>query len=190
MPHVYMSLYQRQGKHLAIFVRGHVETGTLVRQIRGVVESVNPALPVFGEETLSETVSDWLAVRRFSMELVALFALTALVLATLGIYGVISYIVGERTHEIGVRVALGAQRGDVMGMVLRQGVRLAVAGAGIGLVGTVIVSRAMAHLLVGVNATDPLTFGGAAAVLTVAAVAGCYLPARRAIRVDPIIALR
>jgi len=184
------SPYQRQGKHLALFLRGRFETAVITRQVRGVVESVNPALPVFGVEPLSETVAEWLAVRKFSMELIAEFAVTALLLATLGIYGVISYMVSERRHEIGVRITLGAQHGDVMKMVMREGMRLAIAGAAVGLVGTLIVSRAMARLLFGVSPTDPWTFAVAAAVLAAVAALGCSLPARRAVRVDPIAALR
>jgi len=190
VPHVYVSLYQRQGKHLAIFVRGHVESGTLARQIGEVLHSLNPALPLFHVESLNAPVASWLAVRRFSLELIGLFALTALSLAALGIYGVISHMVGERRHEIGVRIALGAQGGNVMAMVLRQGVRLAGTGVAIGLVGTLIVSHAMAHLLVGVTPTDPLTMVVGAGVLAAVAIVGCYVPARRAIRVDPMVALR
>jgi putative ABC transport system permease protein len=187
---VYPSIYQRSTKHLAIFLRGRFTSATITRQVREQVQSVNSALPVFGEATLDETVSASLAVRRFSMELIALFALTALLLASLGIYGVISYMVSERTHEIGVRLALGAQRTDVMGMVLSQGLRLALAGAVVGLAGALVVSHMMSSLLYGVSPTDPLTFGVVAAVLTVVAIAACYIPARRAIRVDPIVALR
>jgi ABC-type antimicrobial peptide transport system permease subunit len=99
-------------------------------------------------------------------------------------------MVSERTHEIGVRLALGAQGTDVMGMVLSQGLRLALAGAGVGLAGALVVSHMMSSLLYGVGPTDPLTFGGVAAALTVVAIAACYIPARRAIRVDPIVALR
>ena len=154
------------------------------------VQAVNSALPVFGVTTLDETVSASLAVRRFSMELIALFALTALLLAALGIYGVVAYMVGERTHEIGVRLALGAQGADVMRMVMRHGARLAIAGTAFGLAGALIVSRAMTGLLVGVSPTDPATFALATAMLTVVAMAGCYIPARRALRVDPIVALR
>jgi ABC-type antimicrobial peptide transport system permease subunit len=154
------------------------------------VQSVNSALPVFGEATLDETVSASLAVRRLSMELIALFALTALLLASLGIYGVISYMVSERTHEIGVRLALGAQQADVMRMVLRQGVSLAIAGAGVGLVGALVVSHVMSGLLYGVSPTDPLTFGVVTGALTAVALSACYIPARRAILVDPIVALR
>jgi putative ABC transport system permease protein len=190
VPHLYASLYQIEGKHLAIFLRGHVETSAIARQIRDQVQAVNSALPVFGVTTLNETVSASVAVRRFSMELIALFALTALFLAALGIYGVVACMVGERTHEIGVRLALGAQPRDVVRMVMRHGVSLAISGAVLGLAGALMASRAMAGLLIGVSTTDVLTLGLASAVLTIVALAGCYLPARRAIRVDPIIALR
>jgi putative ABC transport system permease protein len=190
VPHLYASLYQEQAKHLAILVRGHFETATIARQVRDEVQAVNSALPVFGVTTLGETVSASLAVRRFSMELLALFAATALFLATIGIYGVISYMVTERTHEIGVRLALGARPQDVLRIVMRQGVGLVVAGVSFGLIGALIASRAMSGLLVAVSPTDPLTFCIATAVLTIAALVGCYLPARRAIRVDPILALR
>ncbi|HEX8944471.1 MAG TPA: ABC transporter permease [Gemmatimonadaceae bacterium] len=190
VPQLYASLYQARGKHLAIFLRGHFETAAVARQVREQVQSINSALPVFGAETLNETVSASLAVRRFSMEMIALFAVTALLLAGLGIYGVISYMVSERTHEIGVRLALGAQRGDVMRMVLQQGLALAIAGAGVGLAGALTVSRSMAGLLYGVRPTDPLTFGAVTIALTAIAVVACYLPARRAIQVDPVVALR
>ena len=158
--------------------------------MREQLQTVNPALPLFGVATLNETVSASLAVRRFSMELIALFAVTALALAALGIYGVVSYMVGERTHEIGVRLALGAAPRDVSRMVLRQGLGLSIAGTALGLAGALAVSLAMRGLIVGVNPSDPWTFGAAAVVLTAVALAGCYLPARRATRIDPIVALR
>jgi predicted permease len=190
VPQLYVSLYQRQGKHLAIFLRGHVETAALARQVREQVQSINSALPLFGEETLDETVSASLAVRRFSMQMIALFAVTALLLAALGIYGVISYVVSERTHEIGVRLALGAGRADVMRMVVRQGMSLAISGTVVGLGGALVVARALAGLLYGVRPADPLTFGAVTVVLITVALIACYVPARRAIRVDPVIALR
>lgn len=188
-PHLFTSLYQHEGKHLAIFLRGRFEAAAIARAVREQVQAVNPALPVFGAETLSDVVSDSLVMRRFSMTVIALFAATALLLATLGVYGVISCMVTERTHEIGLRLALGADRSDVMRMVMRQGARLAIAGATIGLVVGVVVSRAMESVIVGVSPTDPVTFSIATALLTSVALLGCYLPARRAIRVDPMAAL-
>src|SRR6185312_9226170 len=180
-PQIYTSLYQREGKHLAIFLRGTFESGVIERAVRRQVQTVNSALPVFGAENLSDVVSESLAMRRFSLTLIAVFALSTLFLAALGVYGVISCMVSERTHEIGLRLALGAERRDVMRMVMRQGARLAVAGAAVGLVGAVVVSHAMASVLVAVSPSDPLTFVGATALLTFVALAGCYVPARRAI---------
>jgi putative ABC transport system permease protein len=147
-------------------------------------------LPVFGAQKLNETVSASLTVRRFSMEMVALFALTALLLAGLGIYGVVSYMVSERTHEIGIRLALGAQQQNILRMILRQGLGLAIAGAAVGLVCALIVSHLMAGLLYGVRPTDPLTFASVALLLIGVALLASYVPARRAIRVDPLVALR
>lgn len=190
VPEIYLDLYQTGGKRLAIFLRGHLDAAALSTEVRDQVQSVDPALPVSGAHTLNETVSASLAERRFSMEMIALFALTALLLAGLGIYGVISYIVSERTHEIGIRIALGAESRNILRMVLRQGLRLAITGAVVGLVGALIVSRLMAALLYGVTPTDPLTFASVILLLMGVALLGCYLPARRALRVDPLIALR
>jgi ABC-type antimicrobial peptide transport system permease subunit len=124
------------------------------------------------------------------MQLIGAFALTSVLLAGLGIYGVISYMVNERTHEIGVRLALGAPREAVMRLVLRQGVRLVVAGGALGVIIAVAVMRGLSGLLYGVSATDPITFGAVAGILIVVALAACYVPARRATRVDALIALR
>jgi len=190
VPKIYVDLYQTGGKRLAIFLRGNLDTAVIPAAVREEVQSVDPTLPVFGAQKLTETVSASLAERRFSMETVALFALTALLLAGLGIYGVISYIVTARTHEIGIRIALGAQRANIMRAVLRQGLGLAFAGAAVGLVGALIVSHLMAGLLYGVKPTDPLTFAGVAVLLLVVAALACCIPARRALRVDPLVALR
>jgi predicted permease len=189
-PQMYLSLYQRTAKDWAIFLRGQLDTAAIPVQLRAQVQSVDPELPVFGAQTLNDVVSASLLQRRFSMEIVALFALTALLLAGLGIYGVISYIVSERTHEIGIRLALGAKSRDILRMVLRQGLGLAIAGAAVGLVGALIVSHLMAGVLYGVRPTDPLTFAGVALLLLGVALLACYIPARRAIRVDPLVALR
>jgi predicted permease len=190
IPQMYLSLYQRRAKDLAIFVRGRLDAAAIPVELREQVQSVNPELPVFGAQTLNEMVSASLSERRFSMEMVGLFAVTALLLTGLGIYGVISYIVSERTHEIGIRLALGARRQDILRMVLRQGLRLAIAGAAVGLVCALIVSHLMAGLLYGVRPTDPVTFASVALLLVGVALLACYIPARRAIRVDPLVALR
>jgi ABC-type antimicrobial peptide transport system permease subunit len=153
------------------------------------VQSVDAELPVFHAETLDDVLSDSLSVRRFSMELVALFAATALLLAGLGIYGTISYLVNEQTREIAIRLALGAQRGNILKMVLRQGLGLAAAGAGVGLLGALIVSHLMTGLLYGVSPTDLATFAGVTLVLTTVALAASYVPALRAMRLDPITTL-
>ena len=189
-PQIYLSLYQRHPKDLAIFVRGRLDAVATPVGLRREVQAVNPELPVFGAQTLSDTLSASLSERRFSMEIIGLFALTALLLAGLGIYGVISYLVSERTHEIGIRLALGAQRSDILRMVVRQGLGLAIAGAAVGLVCALIVSHLMAGMLYGVRPSDPVTFGGVALLLIGVALLACYIPARRAIRVDPLVALR
>jgi len=189
-PEVFLSMYQRRAKDLAIFMRGRLDAAAIPVEVKEQVQSVDPELPVFGAQTLNETVTASLAERRFSMVMIGMFALTALLLAGLGIYGVISYIVSERTHEFGIRVALGAQTRDILGMVLGQGIRLAAAGTAVGLIAALVVSHMMAGLIYGVRPTDPLTFAGVALVLIGVALLACYIPARRAIRVDPITALR
>jgi putative ABC transport system permease protein len=190
VPQIYLSLYQSASRRLAIFLRGHMDAAAIPEEVREQVQAVDPTLPISGSQTLNETVSASLAERRFSMEMIALFALTALLLAGLGIYGVISYIVGERTHEIGIRIALGAQRKNILQMVLRQGLGLAIAGAAVGLVGALVVSHLMAGLLYGVRPTDPVTFSSVTLLLLGVALLACYIPARRAIRVDTLVALR
>lgn len=190
IPEIYLSLYQETPKELAIFLRGDLNASAIPEEVRAMVQSVDPQLPVYGAQTLDDAVTASLEQRRFSMDIVAAFAVTALLLAALGIYGVISYIVSERTHEIGIRLALGAQRADILKMVLRHGLSLAIAGAVVGLVGALIVSNLMAGLLYGVRPTDLLTFSGVTLLLIGVALLACYIPARRAIRVDPMVALR
>jgi len=190
VPQIYVNLYQAGAKHLAIFLRGHLNSSAIPDQVRAQVQSLDPTLPVFGAQTLNETVAASLSQRRFSMEIVGLFALTALLLAGLGIYGVISYLVSERTHEIGIRLALGASRSNILRMVLHQGLGLAVVGAAVGLVCALIVSHLMASLLYGVRPTDPFTFAGVALLLVGVALLACCIPARYATRVDPMTALR
>jgi predicted permease len=190
VPQIHLSVYQRPAKDLAIFLRGRIDPAAIPDEVREQAQFVDPELPVFEAEMLPEVVSGSLSQRRFSMEMVLLFATTALFLAGLGIYGTISYVVSDRTRDIGVRIALGARRGTILKMILCQGFKLAIAGAALGLVGALIVSHLMAGLLYGVPPNDPLTFLGLTTVLTAVALAACYIPARRAMRVDPIIALR
>jgi predicted permease len=189
IPQIYRSLYQRPSKDLAIFLRGQLDPSTISAQMRAQVQSVDPELPVFLAETLDDVLASSLSVRRFSMEMVAFFAATALLLAGLGIYGTISYVVNEQRREIAVRLALGAQRGTILKMVLRRGLGLAAAGAGLGVAGALIVSHLMAGLLYGVSPTDLPTFAGVTLVLTTVALAASYIPALRAMRLDPITTL-
>jgi putative ABC transport system permease protein len=190
LPQIYLDLYQTGAKRLAILLRGRLRSAVIADEVREQVQSLDPTLPVSGAQTLNETVSASLAQRRFSMEMITLFALTALLLAALGIYGVISYLVSERTHEIGIRLALGASRLNILRIVLSQGLGLAIVGAAVGLVCALIVSHLMASLLYGVRPTDPLTFAAVTFLFIGVALVACYLPARRAIRVDPMVALR
>jgi putative ABC transport system permease protein len=171
-------------------LRGQLDLAAIPGQLREQVQSIDPSLPVFGAQTLNGAVSASLSARRFAIRMVALFALTALLLAGLGIYGVISYTVNERTREFGIRLALGAPRSTILQMVLRQGLHLALVGAAVGVVGALIVSRLMSGVLYGVSSADPATFAAVAILFILVALLACYLPARRAIRVDPIVALR
>jgi putative ABC transport system permease protein len=190
VPQIYVSLYQTFSHHLAIFVRGQLDAAVIGKGIRDQVQAVDGGLPVYGAQRLEETVSTSLSQRRFSLQVVILFALTALFLAAIGIYGVISYTVTARTHEIGVRLALGAGRSDIVRMVLRHGLRLAVAGTAVGSIAALLAGRLMAGLLYGVRPWDPVTFAGVALVLVGVGALACYLPARRAVQVDPMVALR
>ena len=189
IPQVYLDLYQRLSNDLAFFLRGPVDPATIAAQVRTQIQAVDPELPIFRAETLNDVLSSSLSVRRFSMEMVALFAGTALLLAGLGIYGTISFLVHEQSREIAIRLAMGAQRSNILRMVLRQGLTLAAAGAGVGLLAAFIVSHLMAGLLYGVSPYDLSTFAGVTAVLTAVAIAASYVPALRAMRLDPITTL-
>lgn len=189
-PQVYLDIYQqRLTKDLAFFLRGQVDSAAISEQVRTQIQSVDAELPVFRAETLDDTLSNSLSVRRFSMEMVASFAATALLLASLGIYGTISYLVNEQSREVAIRFALGAQKHHILRMVLGHGLTLACAGAGAGLAGALILSHLMAGLLYGVSPYDLATFIGVTAVLTAVAIAAGYVPALRAMRLDPITTL-
>jgi len=145
---------------------------------------------MYGVRTMEEIIAGTLAARRVSMFVLGAFAALALGLASMGIYSVISYLVGQRTHEIGIRMALGAKQADVLRMVLGEGVRMVTLGVLIGLLAAVGLTRLMANLLFAVSTTDPLTLAGVVIVLTIVALTACFVPARRATRVDPVVALR
>jgi putative ABC transport system permease protein len=161
-----------------------------MQPIRRKMAEVNNQQVAFDPYAYDDLISLSLSDKRFSMVLLGIFAALALVLSSIGIYGVLSYLVGQRTHEIGIRIALGAQRYDVLKLVLGEGTKTALIGVAIGLVAALGLTRLMASVLYGVSATDPLTFAAVAIVLSSVALAACYIPARRAMRVDPIIALR
>ncbi|MGA8224043.1 MAG: ABC transporter permease [Candidatus Acidiferrales bacterium] len=165
------------------------QTG-LMDSIRNVNKQINGDQVIYGVQTMDEIISDTIQDQRFSMILLGAFAALALLLASVGIYGVVSYLVGQRTREIGIRVALGAQRRDVLHLVLAGGLRMTLLGVAIGTAAALALTRLMANLLFGVSATDPLTFAAVGLLLTLVALAACYIPARRATRVDPMTALR
>jgi ABC-type antimicrobial peptide transport system permease subunit len=174
----------------AVVLRTKGDPTAIMAAVRHAVEQIDSRDVIYTVETMDEIVSNSYAARRFSMILLAAFAALALVLACVGIYGVISYLVSQRTREIGVRIALGAQHADVLRLVLGHGTRMALLGIAIGIPAALALTRLMANQLFGVSAHDPLTFAGVALLLIIVAVAACYIPARRAMRVDPMIALR
>jgi predicted permease len=162
----------------------------VVAAVRGQAQALNANQPVYNARTMEQIVAGSIAGDRFSLALFALFAGLALALAAVGVYGVMSNTVGQRTHEIGVRLALGAQPRRVLRLILNQGLRLTLIGIGAGLLVSFALTRVMQRLLYGVSATDPLTFAGVALLLTLTALLACWIPARRATKVDPLIALR
>jgi putative ABC transport system permease protein len=173
-----------------LMIRTNVPPQSLIQSVRSAVKSVEPALEPGSFRTMEELVSDSVSQPRLYTTLLGAFALLALILAAIGIYGVIAYAVAQRTHEIGVRLALGAQAADVLRMVLRQGMTPVLLGLGLGLAGALATTRLLVNQLFGVTATDPATFAGVSFLLTFVALLACYLPARKATKVDPMIALR
>jgi len=174
----------------AIVVRTEGDPLAMTGALREQVQKQNSENVAFDFTAMTTTISDSLAARRFTMILLTVFAGFALLLSSIGIYGVISYLVGRRTHEIGIRMALGAQRTHVLRMVLGEGTKMAALGALIGLVAALGLTHLLTKMVFGVSTTDPLTFVGVAAVLVGVALFACYIPARRAMRVDPMVALR
>jgi putative ABC transport system permease protein len=173
-----------------VVVRSSLSTSSVAAGIRQAVHSIDKDLPVTDVESFPDALGGSVTQERFRTLLLSSFSGIALILAAVGIFGVISYSASQRTHEIGIRMALGAQQRDVLRLILGQGAKLALLGLGAGAVAALLLTRLMASLLYGVSATDPLTFGAVAIVLLGVAVTACYIPARRAMRVDPMVALR
>ena len=186
----YYPYLQNPGGSMSIVLRTAGDPSSLANVARQQVLAIDPDQPIYGVQTMGEIWTDSIAPDRLYLMLLGTFALVALVLAGVGIYGVMAYSVTQRTHEIGIRMALGARQSDVLGMVIRQGMTLAVIGLGIGLGGAWLATRLMASLLFGVSATDPMTFAVISLVLAGVALGACFVPARRATKIDPMIALR
>jgi len=174
----------------AVVVRSEGNSPGLLDSIRHISAQVSNQQVIYGAQTMNSLISDSMASRRFSMTLLAVFAVLALLLASVGIYGVISYVVGQRTNEIGIRMAMGAHQRDILFLILGRGGKLAGVGVAIGLAAAWGLTRLMTSLLYGVGATDPATFAGVAVLLITVALAACYIPARHAAKVDPLVALR
>ena len=188
-PTIYVNILQRPKGYFSVVMRVDTDPSPVFSAARGIMRNLAPDVPP-RFRTLSQIYSASIGSRRFNLILVGVFAATALLLAIAGIYGVMAYSVTRRTREIGVRMALGATRQNVLGMVLGQGMRTAVIGVAIGIGGSLALTRTMQSLLFGVTATDPVTFAGVALLLAAVALLACYIPARRATKVDPMIALR
>lgn len=189
-PFMYLPLLQEYSPQINLHVRTSSEPKAIIAALRGEVQALDPSLPALNIETLTDRIGRSLGGERTQATLLGSGGVLALLLAAVGLYGVMSYSVAQRTREIGIRMALGAGRGNVMGLVLKQGVTLVSAGVVLGLTGAFITTRLLASLLFGVSAKDPLTFAATSATLLIVALLASYVPARRATKVDPIIALR
>jgi putative ABC transport system permease protein len=196
MPHTYAPYLQECTSSsglcgsLHIAIRAEIAGTATTNDLRSAVEHLDSSEPVTDVRTLTRLLESSIAPRKFNAFLLAVFACAALFLAAIGLYSVLSYRVAQQTHEIGIRVALGAQRSAILRGVLGSGAKLVLFGLGLGAVAALALTRLMQSLLFGVSATDPLTFFAVAVLLTLVALLACYIPARRAMKVDPMVALR
>ena len=189
-PTAYLPYSQNSYRTMNLVIRGTQDPTSLVSAVRNEVRVLDPGVPVSNVKTLSDMIAERISAKRLMAYILAVFALCALLLALVGIYGVMSYAVTQRTQEIGIRMALGARAADVLTLVLRNGMSLALIGVAIGLAGAFALTRLLASLLFQVTPTDKLTFAGVALTLIAVALLACYIPARRATKVDPLVALR
>jgi putative ABC transport system permease protein len=188
-PTVYVNLFQRPRAEMTVTMLSDADTGSLTSAAREILRDLNPEIPT-AFQTFQQVYSASLGSRKFNVIVIAFFAITALLLAAAGVFGVMAYSVSRRTREFGLRVALGATSGDVLRMVLGQGMRTILTGVAIGIVGSFALTQTVSSLLFGVTATDPATFGAVALLLVAVALVACYIPARRATKLDPMVALR
>jgi len=189
-PQGYFPFLESPDNGMCFVIKTTHEPERIIAAVRQRVQAVDPDQPIYDIKTLTERKNESIAPQRFNLLLLCLFAVVALTLAVVGIYGVMSYAVTQRTHEIGLRMALGAQTHNVLKLVVRQGMTMALIGVGAGLAGAFALTRVMSSLLFGVSATDPITFAVIAVVVAGVALVACFVPARRASKVDPIVALR
>jgi len=189
-PEMYIPNRQRPEPGMNLVIRSEVDPATLAAAVRGAVAEVDPDQPVANVKLMSQMFADSVAKPRFNYLLLTIFAAVALVLSATGVYGVMSYAVTARTREMGIRLALGAQTTEVLKLVIRQGMRPVIAGIALGLAGAYALTRVMATLLFNVSTTDRAIYAVVATLLALVALLACYLPARRATKVDPVMALR
>jgi putative ABC transport system permease protein len=187
---VYLPVEQTSGTSMGLVMKLAGDSLALSPSLRREISALDPAVPLYDIKSMSQRYSEFLAYPRFRAALMGTFAGLTLILAAIGFYGVLSHVVVQRTQEIGVRMALGARKGEVLRMVVLRGTKLAVVGVCSGTIAGLTLTRTMAALLYGVGANDPATFAFAATLLISIALLACYLPARRAAKVDPIVALR
>jgi putative ABC transport system permease protein len=189
-PMIYRPIEQEYSPGVALLVRATGDPAPLVAAVRDRVQTLDRQMPLRGVGTVAERLSAGLWAPRMGAALLSIFGGLALALAMIGVYGVMSYSVTQRAQEIGIRMALGAQRRSVLLMVLRQGMALALVGAALGVTAALFLGQAISTLLFGISGRDPLTLAGVTAALSAVALIACYVPARRATRVDPLVALR
>ncbi len=189
-PEVYVALSQEPSNGLTFIVKTATDPATLTTTVQEAMWTADPRQATWAIRPMTDLLQDWIRQRRFNMALLVAFAALALSLAVVGVYGLMSFSVEQRVHELGIRRALGGQTQDILGMVLRRGLTLALAGAALGLVGSAALTRLLQGMLFDIDPFDPLTFVALSVFVVTVAMLAAYLPAKRATRVDPMVALR